>query len=314
MSGFLFSLGFKLPLDWREQQRRGAIPPPDIDVYSLLHKLGFDYVEFGVGPCQHGEELSRLHREVEACCKQGLGVALHPYLSGSDNSTFFGITPESEAAVRSVIKAASSTAASSGRKVSLVLHPAECFYEMSDRDVFHSEMLQRSKLFFAEIKRQADESRGEVEPFAEHQVPPTTGERIIRIGDTYMELLDVITGIGLRICWDTGHYILSVERHGQDEEPSTEFLDRVGCVHLHDVVDVQDHRLITPNSDRPRRYLTMLLHNGFTGGVTLEYSLESIRSVGGVEETLRSSVEVLSDWARAWEDKWACDSSITEIQ
>ncbi len=281
MSGFLFSLGFKLPLDWREQQRRGAIPPPDIDVYSLLHKLGFDYVEFGVGPCQRGEELSRLHREVEACCKQGLGVALHPYLSGSDNSTFFGITPESEAAVRSVIKAASSTAASSGKKVSLVLHPAECFYEMSDRDVFHSEMLRRSKFFFAE-----------------HQVPPTTGEGIIRIGDTYMELLDVITGIGLRICWDTGHYILSVERHGQDEEPSTEFLDRVGCVHLHDVVDGQDHRLITVGSDRPRRYLTMLLQNGFSGGVTLEYSLESIRLAGGVEETLRSSVEVLSDWAR----------------
>jgi sugar phosphate isomerase/epimerase len=118
----------------------------------------------------------------------------------------------------------------------------------------------------------------------------------MRIGDTCDELLAALSGCDLGICWDTGHYMLSVERYGLREQPSDEFLGRVRAVHLHDVVDGKDHRPISPRSGRVRRFLEMLRGQGFGGTVTLEYDLDAFAAGGGVERVLTASLETLAVW------------------
>lgn len=297
MKKFPFDLGFKLPLDWRELQRRGTLPSFDGNVYLLLHHIGFDYIEFSTGSCQSDEEISLLRHEADACRENGLRVALHPYLVGLSNSAFFDIEEDCSAALQCIIHAALITAVS-GKPVSVVLHPAEYSYGAaeSDMDAARCMLLTRSKAFFAEIERKANEFHPKVQPLVEHQVPPAAGQRLIRIGDTYEELLDVVADTSLKLCWDTGHYILSTERYGQSKQPPDRFLERVGAVHLHNVVDGRDHQPITEHSHQLKEYIRMLQSNNFNGSLTLEYSMEGITSRGKVLEVLEDSVDILFRW------------------
>lgn len=298
MNDLPFSLGFKLSLGWREQQMRGQLPPAKGEVYDLLRRRGFDYFEFGVGACKEQDEVLLIHREAAACAECGLGIALHPYLAGPDNPAVFGETAESAGALESVLAAASTAGSISGGPVALVLHPAEWRYEPDTEDLAAARrrLLTRSQDFFAALAECAVALHPQAQPVVEHQVPPAPGERVLRIGDTYAELLEVVAGTDLGICWDTGHYLLSVERHGQAERPPVEFLRRVEVVHLHDVVAGRDHSLISLQSDRLRDYVQMLLGSGFRGNVTLEYSGEAIRSGGSFERVIAESVEVLKAW------------------
>lgn len=299
MSQFPVSLGFKLSLGWQEQQRLGLLPSFDGDLYVFLCRNGFDYFEFGAGACSDEGEIALLRQEAVACADGGLGVALHPYLAGAANPASFGESSESLTALESVLRAAAVAADVCGRRVPVVLHPAECSYEGDEIGgaLFRSQLLRRSRLFFSEVAKRATASHESVEPLVEHQVPPSPGERTMRIGDTYAELLEVVAGSGLGICWDTGHYLLSVQRHGQEETPPDEFLWRVGHVHLHDVVAGRDHCVIAPTSRWLRDHMRMLQQRGFSGGVTLEYSADAIQSVGTFERLVGDSVEALSSWA-----------------
>ncbi len=299
MGGFAGLPGFKLSLDWREQQGLGVLPPFEGDLYAFLREAGFAYLEFGMGACVDERELALLRREAALCREGGLGVALHPYLSGAHNPASFGERPEALSAVESVLGAGSAVAAICGVRVPVVLHPAACSYEGDEQHAaaFRGELLRRSRLFFAEMERRARTAHASVEPVAEHQVPPAPGERVMRIGDTYRELLEVVGVGGLGICWDTGHYLLSVERHGQSERPSDDFLRLVRRVHLHDVVDGQDHRVVSAGSHRLRDYMRLLQERGFSGGTTLEYSAWAIRSAGGLKRAVEKSVAAIAAWA-----------------
>jgi sugar phosphate isomerase/epimerase len=297
MSAFGGSLGFKLGLGWREQQRNGELPPLKGGLYALLQRSGFGYCEFGVGACADPGEQPLLRHESQACRDCGLGVALHPYLPPPYNPAFFGVTPQSCEVVGLVLRAASTAVRITGRPAHLNLHPAESAYEPASDDPqsLRVELLRRSQLFFAALQ-QAARRHPQVRPVAEHQVPPAPQERIIRVGDTWPELLRVVEGTALGLCWDTGHYLLSVERHGQGERPPAEFVSRVGAVHLHDVVEGADHCVISAGSSRLRDYVGQLLGSGFTGGITLEYSARAIRAAGSFERVVEGSLDALSRW------------------
>jgi sugar phosphate isomerase/epimerase len=183
--------------------------------------------------------------------------------------------------------------------VRVVLHPAELPYGdgAADLPALRRGLLERSRGFFAAAVERLAGSPSGVRVVVEHQVPPAPREAVIRIGDTYAELLEVVAAVDLGLCWDTGHYLLSVQRRGQDPLPPDAFLRRVELVHLHDVTSAQwDHQVIRRGSEPLRRYVQLLCQAGFSGGVTLEYSAEAIRSAGSFERVIADSLDALSAW------------------
>jgi sugar phosphate isomerase/epimerase len=295
------SLGFKLALGWREQQQRGELPRFEGDLYAHLQRAGFGYFEFSTGTCADAAEVALLTREAAACHDAGLAVSFHPYLPPPHNPAFFGQRPEPRAAIESILRAAAVAAEVSGSPVRIVLHPAEMSHRAEETDVpgLRSVLLRRSQEFFTAMEerlRQGAAERPPVSVAVEHQVPPVPTETVIRIGDTYEELLAVVAPVGFGLCWDTGHYLLSVKRHGQSARPPEEFLRRVEAVHLHAVVGETDHQVIAKRSSRLRGYVALLREAGFGGAVTLEYSAEAIRRAGSFERVIEQSLAALSAW------------------
>lgn len=291
-------LGLKVPLAWREDQARGKLPALSGDVYSFLRGCGFGFVEFAAASCADQGEAALLRREAAACRQAGLSVALHPYLWGSCNPAHFGQRPECAEALQAVLRAASTAAELCAAPVTVILHPAEARCEPAGAapSALRAELLERSRLFFAEAERRLAASHPGVLVTAEHQLPSQADEPVIRIGDTCAELLDSVAGTALGLCWDTGHYWLGVERYGQPEPPPAEFLERVRHVHLHDVVGGADHRVVGPQSARVRGYVETLQRNAFTGTITLEYALDAIQAAGGIEKVAREAPGILAGW------------------
>jgi len=293
------ALGFKLHLDWRERQARGELPGLDCDLYEFLRHSGLHFVEFETGSCLTEDEGKWLRREAVACRDAGLSVVLHPYLGGHHNCAHFGRTTASARALEAVLVAGSTAAELSGAPVLINLHPAEIQYDPSKADpaALRADLLCRSRLFFQEMERRLAASHPGVRVVAEHQMPPARGEPTIRVGDTCAELLEAVAGTTLGLCWDTGHHMLSVERHGQPDEPPKEFVHRVRHVHLHDMVSGRDHRLVGPRSERVRGYMELLQRRGFAGSITLEYALDAILAGGGFEQVARQAAVLLAGWA-----------------
>ncbi|MFO8009025.1 MAG: TIM barrel protein [Candidatus Brocadiia bacterium] len=296
-------LGMKVPLDWRERRRRGQFPRVEGGPYALLARLGFGYVEFPVGVELSGEQpaAAPLEREARACREHGLGVALHPGPGALDNAlaSWFGPTADCQPAVEPVVDVCAAAARVTGGVVPVVLHPAQlgCRPAAVDEEALREELVRRSGLFFAALERTVREVEPRLRPVAEHQVPPTPEEGIIRIGDTCDELLSVVAGCGIGLCWDTGHYILAVERYGQAAVPPAKFLRRTAHVHLHDVVEGRDHRVISPGSERLREFMRLLRERGFDGWVTLEYTENAIAEAGGPQAALGRTLDALRRWS-----------------
>lgn len=299
MAKFPRALGIALPLTWREQQERGDLPGFTGDLYAFLRRAGYGYVEFGTDALVDDQPRALLRREAALCRQAGLGVAMHPYLGGDHNCAHFGKTDESEQALCCILQTASEAARQSSSAVTVNLHPAEAAYE--PRRDWPAEvrrcLLGRSRRFFAAAaERIADEPH--VRVVVEHQVPPGNGEAIMRIGDTWRELLQVVAETPLEVCWDTGHYILSCRRHGQAEQPPQEFLERVGHVHLHDVRNGRDHCPVRVDSERIRHYVLALRRRGYRAGLTLEYAREAMSEEGGFDAVAANAPAVLLAWMR----------------
>jgi sugar phosphate isomerase/epimerase len=300
MRDFPASLGFKLNLDWREAQKRGKLPAFDGDLYALLKRSGFDYFEFSTDVCTDEAELADLGREVQACAACGLGVALHPYVRIPPYPAGSTEIPEAAEVIEPILSAASMAAEATDHSAHMILHSAGTSLdsEPADRTDLRKELVHRSKMFFAQLEKRAAEAYPCVRPLVEHHVPPIPEwEPMILIGDTYAELLDVVAHVGLGICWDTGHYIGAILRHGQDEHPPEEFLRRVEGMHLHDVVDGVDHCLISQDSLLVRDYVQTMLARGFRGGMTLEYGSGAINATGSFERVIGDSTRLLAEWA-----------------
>lgn len=294
LDAFPAALGFKLPLDWRGRGDSG-LPADAEDLYSLLAGCGYRFVEFATDSCTGRAERELLLAEARRCADAGLGVAFHPYLRGPYNPAGYGRSPEAAEAVQAYLGVAARVADVAGGPVIVNVHPAETRYEPdgNDRASLRDDLLERSRLYFAEIERRLANDGGAVQVVAEHQLPTGVDEPTIRIGDTCAELLQAVAGTDTPLAWDTGHYIIAVARYGQPDPPPAEFVQRVRHVHLHDVTDGVDHRVVGRESDRVRGYVQLLLSSGFTGTVTLEYAWDAVQAAGGLESVIREAPGVL---------------------
>jgi len=297
-----FRLGLTLPVEWRRLLPLEKLLPSGKGMYDFLGETAPAYVEFGFGLAldTNDEVLDLLRRESIECRRDGLGVAIHPGPGQVDNDTaaWFGDTPRSQPGVRPVVEAGRCVAESTGAGVSVVVHPAQFVYDCDPGEAadIRRRLVGRSRLFFTEFGRQTSCTQPAVRPLAEYQLPPDAGEPLIRVGDTCRELMEVATGANVGICWDVGHYILSLERYGGPEPPPPEFLSLVSHVHLHDVVGGCDHRPVTRSSKRLEALMRALLDAGFTGDVTLEYALDGVLEFGGVQPVLAETHAALSAW------------------
>lgn len=293
-------IGLKLPADWRQRQAQKQLPGFEGDVYAYLRRLGLSYVELGTGACLEESEVELVCREATRLHQRGMALALHPYLGGEHNPAHFGQTEQPEQALQAVLGTAASAAEITGHVVVVNLHPAEARYAMGETDLaeYRRELLHRSNRFFRRARQVLSAHPGTV-VVVEHQVPPHAAERIIRIGDTWRELLAAVQGTTLNVCLDTGHYLLAVRRHGQAPLPSAEFLHRVVYVHLHDVRGGRDHQPITEGSEGPYGLLHPLRQRGGSVAVTMEYEPDGIEAGGGVRPVLERSVRVLREWGIA---------------
>lgn len=297
MSTHKVQIGCKLPLGWQS-----AVDWPDLarraDLLPHLAEMGFDYVEFGVGSLHSADERGLLQEQVEACGGAALGMALHPYLGGQAKIARFERGPECRRSLNRLLEAADRAAEEVPGTVTLVFHPAEDDYDPATQCApeVRSELLRLSRLFARELEDRITPLGRGVVAALEHQVPPAPEENLLRTGDTAQELLRVVEGTDLPICWDTGHYLLSMDRHGQPARPPKEFLRRVTHVHLHDVIEGRDHRAISEDSHHVRRWIDDLLRRGFDGRLTLEYEPDAVWEGGGVDRVAAESLRLLRQW------------------
>jgi sugar phosphate isomerase/epimerase len=290
-------IGAKLPLQWRSSGDLSDILPSRAP-YIHLSDLGFDYLEFGVGGMESGDDRELLREETLRCRAAGLGLSLHPYLSGPAKIARFERGPECRQALDRLLGAAADAAENLDGQVTMVFHPAEETYDPAVRSAqeMRKELLRISRRFASALQRRLKGIRARVSAALEHQVPPTPEEYLIRTGDTAEELLRVVAETDLPLCWDTGHYLLAVERHDQPVSPPPEFRGRVAHLHLHDVVEGRDHRPLTEGSRQIRLWIERLLDNGFSGRMTLEYEPDAVAEYGGLDRVARRSLRLLRHW------------------
>jgi len=289
-------LGFKLALGWRDRVRQGDLPAPGADLYASLSEAGFAFFEFGTGTCRRERERALLAREAAACAERGLRTSLHPYTKGEENPAAFGASGECPAALLAMLEAASAAAGTAGAPARLVIHPAEGTHDPASgsRADCRRRLAGRSLGYFDVMRQLCAADFPHVLPAVEYQMPTADGSPAVRIGDVPDELMEVSAGLGL--CLDIGHHLLAVDLYGVDPIPPDGLLRRVEAVHLHDVVDGRDHQVISAGSDRARACMEALVDAGFTGDVTLEYSMAAIGEAGSFERVMEQSVGALAAW------------------
>jgi|GEM_PF-3053491 len=239
----------------------------------------------------------------------GLFVYVHPYTQGSANPARCdrpdGGAPH--AAFKRVADAAAELAARTGDGLVLTYHAAE--YTREPSDSAHSEpelraaLLGRSARFFDLGFRYCEQLGSNIQLVSETQLPPKQGSPRMRIGDRPGEVLETLAGRATGVCWDTGHYMLSVERLGASADPEPRFIRAVTHMHIHDVVDSVDHRPLTPASARVAQYVHLAVSAGSVGSITLEYDYRLDDTAPGATERdrvlahLEKAVELVRLWA-----------------
>ena len=291
-------LGVKLPPTNALDYEWDKLLAPFDEPMQYLADVGVDYVEYAVGSLEEREEAEIILEAASTCATLGIGVAIHPYLSGKFNPANYSQGSPCHKALQRALTLADQVSDVTGTVSPVVFHPAAAPYDIStDLEKMRQRLLDRSRAFAAELDRLVAERHPELLAVLEHQVPPNPDEKLIRIADTYEGLLQVVRNSNTPLCWDTGHYLLGVERHGQNLYPPPKFLEKVQHVHLHAVIDGSDHRPVVTESEVLAQYLKSLWQKGFRNGITLEYSLEGLEAEGGLQTAVQQSINLLERWS-----------------
>jgi sugar phosphate isomerase/epimerase len=273
--------GIKLDLGFSENEAYRHLFG-ERDILGYLQALGFEAVETPLGPEIDDESLLEHAR---SCVAAGMRMSLHPYSEQTPaNPALF--TLEDDNLCRQVHERYLSLAyevAQLQRSTTVVnIHAA------ARSDVPREVQVERSLEFFTWCRRWCDARGGAVRVVAELQIAPNRGERVLRIGDHYGELLEILQAADIGACWDFGHAVMNHRRFGSPLDPPAEFLSQVAHVHCHDV-GVADHQPLIFGTVPWRDFLVRAAAAGFDGTVILEVPPQHFLAAGGLETLIRSA-------------------------
>lgn len=291
-------IGMKLDSTYLSDPNYRRIFCRDGSPLEQLKKCGLEFVEF---PIQSDFKESFFENLVDGCRRNGLGVTLHPYLNGIFNSAAFEEDPENPCLVlvSRCLRFAHKVAKEQGHPLPVVFHGASNArlsglpWAKESREFY----FEKSRRFFVWMMEYVEREKLLVAPMAELQLAPRADQPFIRIGDNYPELLDMIRGIPISICWDMGHAMMNHLRAGRPIDPPQEFVDKVRHVHLHDILNAKDHQPLIYGGTPYQRYLGMIKAAGFDGYINLEMSSEGLLKAGPFEDVMTQSVE---NFWKAW--------------
>ena len=200
------------------------------EVLDYLRDLGFTAVETPIG-LETEHEALRSH--IARCYEAGFQVSLHPYCEGTAcDTTFFSM--ELDNPCRKHHERFLSFTAEISRiqpfPTIVNIHPGSGVSSMTRRN-----LVDRSISFLSWAREWCSKNAPGIQIVAELQIGPDPGEPIQRMGDTYDELLEIVTRSAVPACWDFGHAYLNARRFGMPLLPPEELLHRIGHVHCHDV-------------------------------------------------------------------------------
>ena len=268
----------------------------DRKILDYLKELGFSAVETPISlQTDHGA----LRDHVEACREANLRVSLHPYSEGTAcNPAFFSTERNDPCRLRHerLLSFAAEIVEIQESPTVVNFHPAAGPTTMA-----RPELLDRSVSFLSWASEWCSRNAPDVQVVAELQIGPDAEEPMQRIGDTYDELLELVTRSEVRACWDFGHAYCNTQRFGIPLYPPQEFLDRIGHVHCHDVYH-GDHCPLIYQTVPWKDFIRSLIEKGYDDTMILEVPPSAFLAAGGLESVERS-LEVLINWIEQCEQK-----------
>jgi sugar phosphate isomerase/epimerase len=273
--GIKLDIGFAKELSYHE-----LFGPPNI--CECLSELGFASVETPVGP---ETDLEALAEQVACCRDAGLRVSLHPYSERTDaNPAFFSPHKNNSCRVfhQGILSVAAEITSRQQSPVIVNIHSAAT-------SAAHPrlELIERSVSFFSWARDWCRRNSPQVHPIAELQISPNPDESIYRIGDTYKELLEIVTRSRIQACWDFGHAFMNHQRYGVPLFPPDEFLQHVGHVHCHDVCG-DDHHPLVYDTVPWKEFIRLLIDSGYDKSIIIEVFPENILAAGGIQSLIQT--------------------------
>ncbi len=231
-----------------------------------------------------------MEQPIEQSLKAGLKVNFHPYTEGKCNPSSFEDKDDNPARemASEFLQFCHQVSQLQGRRTVLVLHGASTtnIGNPSLRERGREFFKERTNQFFKWMERYILEKKLNVLLVSELQIPPSVKENFLRVGDSYTEILETLSGTGLGICWDTGHGYFAHLRKGISLFPPEDFMKKVKHLHLHDVRGGEDHQPILAGTIPLAKYLKLLDESCFSGDITLEFSPRAIASFGNFGEVM----------------------------
>lgn len=261
----------------------------DHEILNYLSDLGFSAVETPVGPETESE---RLREHVTRCREADLRVSLHPYCEGTAcDPAFFSMERDNPCRdyFQRLLSLTAEISEIQPSPTVINIHPAAGLSTTARQDLF-----DRSVSLLSWARQWCSRNAPDIHVVAEVQFSPDVREPMQRIGDTYDELLELVTRSEVRACWDFGHAYFNTQRFGVPLFPPDALLERIGHVHCHDVCQ-GDHCPLIYNKVPWRDFIRLLVGNGFDDTIILEVPPSAFLAAGGLESVNRS-IEALLNW------------------
>ncbi len=282
--GIKLDIGFSMQESYRELYGNHNVP-------EYLAELGFTTVETPIG-LETDRKVLKEH--VVCCCNAGLKISLHAYSeSTTSNPAYFSLAENNACRSfhRRFLSLAAEVSCLQNSPTVVTIHPAA-----GNSDDSRHDLVDRSASFFSWAHEWCYRNAPEVRLVAELQISPDPEEPIQRIGDTYNELLEVVTRSQIQACWDFGHAYLNERRYGVQLYPPEGFLPRVGHVHCHDV-NGDDHHPLVYNAVPWKKFIRLLINSGFDDSVILEVPPSNFLRAGGIRSVIYS-LKALENWIK----------------
>ncbi len=265
------------------------------EFFGRIREFGVDFVEFPMG--EETEELL-VRAAGDAAAEQGLACSLHPYLHEELAPEAF-TTRRSAQGLRGLLTLAQLLGESTGQPVTVVFHGGLARSMPHYRTL--DEALTAGKNFFKFIGETCARHFKAVLPLAETQLPhDRENEGLIRLGDTYEGVLELIENSRTGICWDFGHSWRAVGLKKHTAQPPEAFMQKVEHVHLHDAYwtgqEYRDHEPLDTGKSPWRAYLRRLFERGYDKRLLLEPPIDP--QDGGyavVEHLVQISLEKIAE-------------------